>query len=51
MDQLKMPLPFPGLQIDTNQSFAEQIGSRPMTAVKITGRLFNRQLKPAKLLI
>src|SRR6266478_185199 len=49
--QLEVPLPLPGFQIYTDQTFAEQIVSRPVAPVKITCRGFDWQVNQPELLV
>src|SRR5262245_6281664 len=41
---LEVPLPLPGLQIDTDQTFAKQVVPRSVPAVKVRGRRLHSQV-------
>src|ERR1041384_1801335 len=51
MDELEVPLPLTGLQIDRDEAFAEQVVAGPVAAVVVRGRRFHRQIHEPEVLV
>ena len=51
VDELVVPLPFAGLQIDGDEALAEQTVPRAMAAVVVAGRHLDRQIRQAELFV
>src|SRR6185295_2333215 len=51
VDELVMPLPLAGLQVDGDEALAEEPAARAMAAVIVAGRHFDRQVGQTELFI
>ena len=51
VDELKVPLALPGVQVDRHQRLGEQVVARPVAAVVIAGRELDRQVHGLELFV